>query len=1520
MLALALTPEAAAAPAPPPVPTAEPDRREVWVPADRLKDILAKYPKAVVLSREQYDTLLRDGAAEKTPAPAAPRRAALTEARYQAGLTGKVVQITAVLTVKVLSDEWAQVPLDFGGASIGSVSVDGEAALMPERIPQAVQVVGKAAPAVNTAAPTALLLRGRGERKITVEFTQPVSLETGLSRVRIKLPLAAAGTFVFDLPPNQRVESPQAISVKKTADLTSVTAALSPANPVLELSWRGAGDAAQTLEPLALVNGIYTIDAEKVRAEFGFAVETQLGNLPLVFQIPLPANAKVLQVTGDELAKWEVVNGKLNITLQAGERPAAKFWLALEIPSLVAAPRATLTLPVPRIDGLARMQGVFSLVGDAGVTVEQVTTDGAAQPTERACDPVPHFVASYKFLTPPAGPRLTVERVQPRFSADLDALVEFRREAIFIERTLTLHREKGDIFSTALTLPAGEELLAVRNADDSEPDWRMEGGKLRLRWSDLGGRNADRVFKIRTRIEPEKWTQIGADGLTFTLGDALIDGAEKVTGYIALQADDSFRLEAEASETLERRDGRTTPVRGDYAWFRRAEFALKVKVAKRPGEVLASLTGYALPLEGVLDLNAQMNFQFLYSGARSVRIRVPKALAANFHFDGPQIAERSLADDIWTITFQKELTGGYALKVTAQVPIAAAKDATESRFTVAVPLIAPLDVVRASGVWAVEANTETEITFDAKGMNELDSLLAARLPDYQPRHRVIGVFAWLGADYALALSGVRHAPAAVLTSVLDRLTLDTVVSTSGTERSQAVFQVRTAGAQYLDVRLPEKSRLLSLSVDDALVKPVGERADQVRVQLPARRDAASAVAVSVLYETPKGEWRGSGGYASRAPQLAKDIPILRSEWRLYLPDGFEYTGVESNLRLDDKGADAPLVASVFRGVAAVFAPPIFGRIGRPRGMAVNETPPASETEPLSIESVEKAWANPVRRFNVQADEWERASLAKIQRKLEQTIIPKLEFREATISEALSFLRKKSVELDPDEPKTGVNIQIQFDETPVADTRITISLTNIPLIEALKYVTGLANLKFKVEPYAVSIVPASVNTDVLLTKEWAIPPKAAANLEAEGGGREWLMLNGVQFNGAASALWIRSSRRLIVRNTQEQIELIDTIIEALQRPPQSQSSAQQEMAPSMDPAGMPAIVRKLERTIIPKLDFKEATIREAVDFLKRKSIELDPDEPKIGVNIVLKLDGAAVGPAVEPPRPGVPIPGLDPSPNPLAPPPAMAVGNPSDARITVSLSNIPLIEALKYVTGLANLKFKVEPYAVSLVPASVNTDVLITKEWKVRGGMLARETNGLATDATRGGSGIAGRESAKNWLIGNGVQFQGQSSAVFIPSSGRLIVRGTQDQLDLIDTIVNSAAAAGITNLGDMDQQRVSGLMPMNIELPRAGRVILLEGLSAAERVEFQYDDWWGRARRLWLWFVAGGLLCLLAGGDRPWWRTCWVVLGLTFFPLVAMVSAMAICNALLAGWLVSVVLQRVAARVVFARGKREVLA
>ncbi|MHA3773578.1 Amuc_1098 family type IV pilus outer membrane protein [Verrucomicrobiota bacterium sgz303538] len=246
--------------------------------------------------------------------------------------------------------------------------------------------------------------------------------------------------------------------------------------------------------------------------------------------------------------------------------------------------------------------------------------------------------------------------------------------------------------------------------------------------------------------------------------------------------------------------------------------------------------------------------------------------------------------------------------------------------------------------------------------------------------------------------------------------------------------------------------------------------------------------------------------------------------------------------------------------------------------------------------------------------------------------------------------------------------------------------------------------------------------------------------------------------------------------------------------------------NLQPAQAQRIANKLQRIIIPRLEFREATIREAIDFLKKKSFDLDdPNEPNRGVNIVLKLDTPVTAVAPEPTAapagviPGLELPGAAPAP--VAP---VAAVSPNEARITVSLTNIPLGEALRYVTGLAGLKFKVEQYAVSVVPQGTPTETLITKEWKVNPGFLSSvpaaggtEAGGLAApagsapnDATRGGSSIAKRAEAKDFLQGQGVAFPPGSSAIYLPSSSKLVVRNTQENLDLIDAIVEASTSGG----------------------------------------------------------------------------------------------------------------------------------
>lgn len=247
-----------------------------------------------------------------------------------------------------------------------------------------------------------------------------------------------------------------------------------------------------------------------------------------------------------------------------------------------------------------------------------------------------------------------------------------------------------------------------------------------------------------------------------------------------------------------------------------------------------------------------------------------------------------------------------------------------------------------------------------------------------------------------------------------------------------------------------------------------------------------------------------------------------------------------------------------------------------------------------------------------------------------------------------------------------------------------------------------------------------------------------------------------------------------------------------------------------------IQNKLNRIIIPKIEFHDATVREAIDFLKQKSRDLDttePDPTRRGVNIVLKLD-SGVSSSSMPPAPIIPsattIPGIDTTTTPAAPAPSSpTTALPSEARITLSLNQIPMMEALRYITNLAGLKIKVEPYAVSIVPLSEPTDILITKEYRVPPGFISSSANptesnalgpatggkgagGSAPEATGAGQNIKGRQNAMDFLKDQGVSFPPGSSAVYIPSGSRLIVHNTQESLDLIDTLVESQSPSQVT--------------------------------------------------------------------------------------------------------------------------------
>ncbi|MBA3833180.1 MAG: type II secretion system protein GspD [Chthoniobacterales bacterium] len=254
----------------------------------------------------------------------------------------------------------------------------------------------------------------------------------------------------------------------------------------------------------------------------------------------------------------------------------------------------------------------------------------------------------------------------------------------------------------------------------------------------------------------------------------------------------------------------------------------------------------------------------------------------------------------------------------------------------------------------------------------------------------------------------------------------------------------------------------------------------------------------------------------------------------------------------------------------------------------------------------------------------------------------------------------------------------------------------------------------------------------------------------------------------------------------------------------------------DAGGTARITNKLNSIIIPKIEFRDASIREAVDFLRQQAAANDPSpDNKKGVDIVLRttalgrVEGPAANPRTAPPGPGAPPEDATVEPAPLTPGPAAPSIAPTDARITITLTQIPLGEALRYIASQAGLKVKVEPYAVSIIPINEQSSDLFTKEYRVPPGFInsslnagvsrldeaavSRSVQGTGakdTQETTGGRQLVNRQTALDFLKDQGVPFPAGASANFLPQSSRLIVRNTEESLELVDALVEQANVSG----------------------------------------------------------------------------------------------------------------------------------
>ncbi len=194
----------------------------------------------------------------------------------------------------------------------------------------------------------------------------------------------------------------------------------------------------------------------------------------------------------------------------------------------------------------------------------------------------------------------------------------------------------------------------------------------------------------------------------------------------------------------------------------------------------------------------------------------------------------------------------------------------------------------------------------------------------------------------------------------------------------------------------------------------------------------------------------------------------------------------------------------------------------------------------------------------------RRGREELTRRMRDLVLNQVAFSGASLDETIEYLRVRSRDLDP----TGKGIDFVVDvSTEVRARPITLSLTDVPFDEVLRYITEMAGASYRVEEQAVRVISLSSDTATIISKTYRVPPSfietsaigtnsattndpfgAGANATGTGlnirrmSAQEFLESRGVVFAPGTGASYNASSNLLIVRNSAAQLNVVDMLVE------------------------------------------------------------------------------------------------------------------------------------------------------------------------------------------------------------------------------------------------------------------------------------------------------------------------------------------------------------------------------------------
>ncbi|MFT5324777.1 MAG: hypothetical protein ACI8P0_002642 [Planctomycetaceae bacterium] len=943
-----------AVPSPAPPPAAEPAaadvtsdwERLIYLPYKNLKDVFGKHGSTVFMPYAEYVKRWQQG---NQPPQKNIVEAVVTESHYTATVDRSLLRIKASLTVQVLGKPWVEVPIQFGNAAVGKLTVeDGKQVLLK-----------------GTGNGTYALLFGQaGEHSVEIELAASIQTSPDGRQVDFNIPAVGVTTFELAIPEADQTVDVQphliALPVEAAATETRIKANLG-ATTKISASWHPRTSQKPDMDLLAAVTNY-----QKVTLRDGLVHTDAFLNYDILrgemteLAIAVPVGHRILGVSSSDakIRGWRAEPGEQRQTVRVEFLSPATDKVSIEVHTEREFSADAIQLAGRDADGnfngihaidAVRESGQLAVAGakDLSLQFEQVTGLVRIEDAEVHALLRQAGAATFKFYSSNIQLQVLAKPVEARLVLKSSYRFEFADDELKLVADLGYQVERAGVFEFQIALPDELEVDRVESSTGHNVrEFHVEGeGPRTLRVVMQQKTGVD--VQVGLRLTAHQSFEEASESLELSLPIPEPQGAERETAEVYVSASEALEVitdqeSLEAAQPLPVPPGQSRAgKRVAAAWsFNRRPVTIPLRTNRRPTRLSAQVATTIDVKEEVIQVSTELRYLVQYAGLDVFRFAVPEEVSELLQVtslggaSAPAIKQKVPAEEAvdgwvtWTVTMQRDVLGQHRFQLTWDVKPpngfedskldgepAAADQTGSSEIVFQTARVLGLDgsdekqrVVELSNVSGeIAVRKDRSLSVSAKTLDESLEAIDVRELSLLPQTGSLA-YRYFKQPVGFRIESTKHEIQKVVETVVTRALVEVVMRRDTQANYRCRYRIRSSERQRLRVDVPGGSELLGVFIDGQQVSP--EKNSQpmetegwdsyfVNVARPGSSDDLFSLTLQMM--TPIGDTdvpvpfeTSSEKQTLRLPQIggleAAGVVLQQLQTVIWTPEGFNLLG------------------------------------------------------------------------------------------------------------------------------------------------------------------------------------------------------------------------------------------------------------------------------------------------------------------------------------------------------------------------------------------------------------------------------------------------------------------------------------------------------------------------------------------------------------------------------------------------------------------------------------------------------